>query len=170
MKEVPSGEDPNYETLACDRPPVPGRGGLPLPPLPRPQGEDPLAPPLAPPAPWPAPQLRAGRSSRRPVRRLRPRRPQTLERARPRRPGRPAQGQQEPGQTVAGAAGAGVCRPATGAARWRLVEWAQTGPLRAPALRGRSLPRDRLALAEEVGLPAGGAQAAAPQGGHTRTA
>src|SRR5207237_3186696 len=98
------------ETIARGRPP-PARGARPpLPPLPRPQGEDPLALDLAALPTRRAAQLRAGCPAGRALRRLRPGRPQALERPRPRRPGRPPQGQQEPRQAVPRPAGRGVRR------------------------------------------------------------
>src|SRR5262249_19874425 len=153
-------------TLTRERPPS-RRGGRPsLPLLPRPQGEDALAPDLAPPAARRVPLLRAGCPPGRAVRRLRPRCPPALERLRARGPGRPPPPQQEPGQVDRHPAGRAVRRPATGAARRRPVVGAEGRRLRPEPLGRRGLPPDRLALAEETRLPAGGSPAPPPQSRH----
>src|SRR4051812_47665479 len=153
MKGDPFWRRSRDATITCGRPPLLRGGGPPFPYLPRPQGEDPLAPDLAALAAGRAPQLRAGRSSGRAVRRLCPRRPQALERPRARRPGRPPPAQPQRGQTDRRAAGPVVRRLATGTARRRPVERPQGSPLRAGPLGRCGLPRDGLAVAEETRLP-----------------
>src|SRR5579885_2986290 len=170
MKGEPFWRRSRDETIACGRPPPARGGGPPLPLLPRPQGEDPLAPDLAPAAARPAPQLRAGRPAGRAVRRLRPRRPPAVEHLRPRGPGRPPPPQPQPGKTDRRPAGRVVRGAPAGAARRRPVVVAQGRGLRPRPLGRRGLPADRLALAEEARLPAGRAPAPPPQGGHGPTA